>query len=1097
MSQHTRPIEPPDPRRTGILLLAVLAALAGALGPAATGVQADPVDRYDYVIIVGSNDLTNAVEPLRQWKEELGYSVWVVTTAEIEYQYQSGDLATDIWTYLHERYSPDDWGIRYVLLIGDVDAIPMRILYPDGDIGDGLGYGSDYYYCLPSHTQWDQDGDRRWGEFGHDDLPTEGDILVGRVPLNNPLDVTDYVTDLIAYEQDTGGWKRSVLMAAGILDYPTRPSEAKTDAAVTTDLIDRDILSPNGWNVKTLHERGGIDPSGIASNDTLDRRHYEDECGPALHGVINSLAHGNQSSMASWQWTDDLDSDGYWDPGPPAPEINGNMFSLDWSIPTFPPESFLFLCGCSTGRMLGDDPGFAASGLRSEYLVTTPVTNSMLKQYLREGAPAVIAATVGTEYSNGWDRTSDGSEQSVDYFVLDELLANDRNGGDAFYEGMTTYAESPGLGLVRGVRGFNYFGDPSVHVKGFDSRPGGPDVQIHEGFYYSYGVDYDDNGDLYVAALTTPLDQAGLINVYRSTDHGQTWALWTTVPHESPVTTVDLLVGRWQYEALDERILVFFGDDYGDVWVERVGLIDPDQRDRQPIHAEQTGMRIDDLEATREPGALPRAFHAYVTWEASSESGSHVWTAHTPNNGVYWLSRTDFDGYRMPDIEATVDGAVYLSATARTNPDRIEVFRSTTQGATWSAGTDLTDGDGAGPTDVHYHSTIGASTDPNTPGIWVAYELVKSAAGDDPETREIRYAYSTDSGGSWERNRILTAASGSKETMPDLASYRSSPNAWINVVHNHLGPAGNAGKWQVRWRYANAYTPPSWSAQRICNDHSATAFEARAVYSPGAPISGSGAVYGGASRENLYFAAPWLAGNRPFPDLIAGRGTGAARPPRDVALQGSERMVREIGDPRIWLPLGDLPGLSYASDIASDEDALYACGADPTGVGRVYRSFDEGITWEETGELEGAVSLSFVERLGNGDLWSGGFARIEEEPAGALYRFDEESGGWDRMLAIPGAVATCFLEGPFGNLYAGTGWDGDVYRSDDDGQTWNWIGSLGNGAIVQDLLISSAGSLVAACEGEAVAAIQVSEDGSFWVPADGLAGVTSAYDLQI
>ena len=85
---------------------------------------------------------------------------------------------------------------------------------------------------------------------------------------------------------------------------------------------------------------------------------------------------------------------------------------------------------------------------------------------------------------------------------------------------MTRYVDIPGLGFHRGVRVFQYFGDPSLTIKGFSSRPGGPDVMVHEGFYYDFGVDNDDNGDMYVAVLTTPDTLAGSVSVYRSVDHG-------------------------------------------------------------------------------------------------------------------------------------------------------------------------------------------------------------------------------------------------------------------------------------------------------------------------------------------------------------------------------------------------------------------------------------------------------------------------------------------------------------------------------------------------------------------------------------------------
>jgi hypothetical protein len=1133
------PDVPPLLRLTRLALahLGLAGLTLACLGLAFWTGEADAVPdiRYDYVIIVGNNDLLNAVEPLRQWKEELGYSVWVTTVDDIHSSYQTGDLALDIWSFLRDRYAPSAWGIRYVLLVGDIDTIPMRMLYPDGQPDDGLGYGSDYYYCLPSNSNWDHDGDKRWGEFGQDDLPREPDVLVGRVPLDDPNDVTDYVNNLITYEQNTGGWKRDVLLPAGFLDYRTPGSPYNTDGAVTANKVENEILQPNAWTATTLYEKGGIAPSAIPSDDTLDATTFQFQCGPSAHGVVTSLAHGNQNSMKGWQWSHDFDNDGWWDPGPPVTELVPNTFLISTQIPTLPPFSLVFLCGCQTGLLFGKEPAFAESGLRSEYLISTTVSPLSVKRYLRRSAPAVIASTAGSDYRSGWDSLDDGSEQTLDYLFMEELVKNDRAGGDAFFKAMTRYVDMPGLGFQRGVRVFQYFGDPSLNIKGFSSRPGGPDVTIHEGFYYDYGVDSDDNGDMYVAVLTTPDDQVGSVSVYRSVDHGQSWELWTTIDHEAALLAVDALVGRWGLESADSRLLVFLGDENGDVWVERINLSDPNDRDRQPVYTEHTGLKIGDLEVTRDPGAMPSAFHTYVVWEEGVIGADQVHVAHSPDNGMTWDGDFVFADHQMPDIEATVDGKVFLVTDYVFGPDHVDVCNSTDHGQSWSGYTNLTNGDGADPEDAHYNPTIGASTHPSVPAIWIAYELDHTPQGDDPETRELRYAYGTDGGGSWERNRILTAASGSYEIRPDLASYRSSPNYYINVVANHLGEAALDGEPQVRWRYASGTSPTYWSAQRIVNDYRPTTLDARAVYSPGAAGTGSGVVYGGSTRENLYFSAPWLTGARPFPDpiridgdLAAGLGHGldgdpAAQPAHHsggvIAPDPGGGHARDAGSaapgaglgpsmapiplnledtpPLIWLETADLPELNYVADIVLDETGLIACGGAAGTAGRVLRSTDQGETWMQLGELPDALDLSFVQRLADGSLWSGGFGMPGGEPTGLLYRSDDEGASWETMLAVPDAVVTTLLQTASGDLFAGTGWNGDLYVSDDGGLSWVVAATLGLGATVHDLAQIPSGLLIAACEGEAVPAVQISTDGYDWNEVAGLADLDVAFDIEV
>ena len=75
--------------------------------------------------------------------------------------------------------------------------IPMRILYPNGGPGDGGGYGTDYYYAQLSETNWDVDGDDRWGEFNEDNLNIIYDVAVGRLPFNNQNIITNICNNTI------------------------------------------------------------------------------------------------------------------------------------------------------------------------------------------------------------------------------------------------------------------------------------------------------------------------------------------------------------------------------------------------------------------------------------------------------------------------------------------------------------------------------------------------------------------------------------------------------------------------------------------------------------------------------------------------------------------------------------------------------------------------------------------------------------------------------------------------------------------------------------------------------------------------------------
>lgn len=157
-------------------------------------------ETFDYVIIIPDVSFAASMNPLKVWKEQIGFHVKIVTLTDIISLYPSGiDDADRIWNFLHDRYLPLNWGIRYVLLVGDIDQIPMRFLFPDGGWLEGNGYGSDYYYANLDVDDWDLDKDLRWGEFKDDKLDLHAEVLVGRLPFNNTRTTIEPTPTIVVY----------------------------------------------------------------------------------------------------------------------------------------------------------------------------------------------------------------------------------------------------------------------------------------------------------------------------------------------------------------------------------------------------------------------------------------------------------------------------------------------------------------------------------------------------------------------------------------------------------------------------------------------------------------------------------------------------------------------------------------------------------------------------------------------------------------------------------------------------------------------------------------------------------------------------------
>jgi len=410
----------------------------------------------EYVIIDGTDSYYGELAPLIDWKRSLGYSVTYVMRADILNEYPTGDLGQRIWSWLADRRLY----LRYVLLVGEIAQIPMRLLYPDGGVGDGGGFGSDYYYAKLSNPLWDRDGDWRWGEFTQDALDLYPDVIVGRIPFSHPTDIHNLVQNTIAYEQDSGAWKKNMMLAHGFMNHPEL-GRYETDCAGAADRIIEDFLDPYDWTNTTLYEWGGINPSGYMpqSTDSLCQAHFDIYTGIGQQGVINCMAHGNTKLMCSHQWIVDLNNDGY---KTERQEYGSNYFSQRFRIGWDPVSALVFLCGCNTGVVYGTEPAFGQTNPRSWYLYTIQHNSTAMLRYLETGAPAVIGASAGSDYMDGWTHHTHGGTQSLNYYFYYYLVSHRMRAGDAFQAAVLYHALAHDP--IRGIRDFNYFGDPSLEV---------------------------------------------------------------------------------------------------------------------------------------------------------------------------------------------------------------------------------------------------------------------------------------------------------------------------------------------------------------------------------------------------------------------------------------------------------------------------------------------------------------------------------------------------------------------------------------------------------------------------------------------------------
>ncbi|HID25076.1 MAG TPA: PKD domain-containing protein [Thermoplasmata archaeon] len=167
--------------------------------------------RYEYVLIT-TEDLMNSsgeytFNDLLSYRSSEGLNCTYKTVESIVEEFEGVDTQEKIRNFIKHAYL--SWGTTWVLLGGDVEKVPIRMLADiDGLEKDETMVASDLYYqCLDG--SYNYDGDRLWGEEfdgvngGRIDIYAE--VYVGRAPVDDEWDVSAFVEKTLVYENSKWG----------------------------------------------------------------------------------------------------------------------------------------------------------------------------------------------------------------------------------------------------------------------------------------------------------------------------------------------------------------------------------------------------------------------------------------------------------------------------------------------------------------------------------------------------------------------------------------------------------------------------------------------------------------------------------------------------------------------------------------------------------------------------------------------------------------------------------------------------------------------------------------------------------------------------
>jgi hypothetical protein len=137
----------------------------------------------NYAIVTGA-DYAADWQKLADWKSAAGYSAQVFSTDWIYTNYTGYDNPEKLRNFFKDYYT--NHGLIYGVLGGDVQIVPERDAY--SDFYSPYFIASDYYYSDLDGT-WDGNGNHLYGERTGDDVDGYFDIYVGRLPIDDTVDI--------------------------------------------------------------------------------------------------------------------------------------------------------------------------------------------------------------------------------------------------------------------------------------------------------------------------------------------------------------------------------------------------------------------------------------------------------------------------------------------------------------------------------------------------------------------------------------------------------------------------------------------------------------------------------------------------------------------------------------------------------------------------------------------------------------------------------------------------------------------------------------------------------------------------------------------
>jgi hypothetical protein len=199
-------------------------------------------DTYDLLIITPAVFIPQ-LDRLVDYKNSVGTRTVVQTTEAIYDSYEGYDKPEQIKLFIKDAI--ESYGISYLLLLGDVNKVPMRKVFWDFNDGSEIDmlvdlYYSDIYNDSRCFCSWDANHNMVFGE-DDDQVDFYSDVHLGRLACNTTDEVRTVVEKIITYENDSSSrewFNRMIVMAGDTFPEDRFPgAQGREGEEHTTDIM--------------------------------------------------------------------------------------------------------------------------------------------------------------------------------------------------------------------------------------------------------------------------------------------------------------------------------------------------------------------------------------------------------------------------------------------------------------------------------------------------------------------------------------------------------------------------------------------------------------------------------------------------------------------------------------------------------------------------------------------------------------------------------------------------------------------------------------------------------------------------------------------